>query len=138
MKFSGLLLFLLVTVSVHAQSRKDSLRSRYIEPFSEYFALWPVVKQRTLDFSVNKRGESRSIKYTPNNSVNVGLGAYLFDLAFEVTFAVPVNERSTYLYGSSTARDFQVNALSKKWGADFFHQRYSGFYYEDEEKIQLP
>src|SRR5690606_37409982 len=46
--------------------------------------------------------------------------------------------RSTYLYGSSTARDFQVNALSKKWGADFFHQRYSGFYYEDEEKIQLP
>lgn len=111
----------------YAQS-PDTLNVANIRSYPDHFFLWPVLKQRSLNFRVRDLGDNRAARYKPNNSYALGLGAYLFDISFELTFAIPVNERDRRIYGKSTARDFQINALSKRWGADLFVQRYRGFY----------
>jgi hypothetical protein len=49
-------------------------------------------------------------------------------VAAELTFAVPIDERSRTTYGASEVRDLQANFLGKYWGADLYRQNYSGFY----------
>lgn len=114
------------------QGRPDSIRESRIKRYPEYFAVWPVLKKRTLTFQA-ARNDNRSDKvdFIPNNSYSIGIGAYLFDLAAELTFAIPVDEKSHSIYGESDALDLQLNALSRSWGADIYYQKYKGFYADD-------
>jgi hypothetical protein len=123
----------LQTVPEHV-SEKDSIRAHYIEQFHQYFFVYPVLKQRSLNFQLeSERNGGRSLAFKPNNSYNLGLGLYLFELGFEVAFAIPLDEKSVSRYGASNARDFQLNILSKSWGLDVYYQKYSGFYITDSQ-----
>lgn len=111
---------------------QDSLRAYYIQEYPDRFSLWPVLKQRSLSFAVRDRSEEKNrINYYPNNSFSLGVGAYIFDVAIEATFAIPLNEKSKQLYGESDVRDIQVNLLAKKFAADVYYQKYTGFYIDD-------
>lgn len=118
--------------SVFPAGRKDTIRSKYIRAYPDNFFVWPVLKQRRLDFEMQALGNRKnSLAYKSNKPYSFGVGMYLFELAFELAFAVPVDEMSERIYGNSDAKDIQMNILGKKWGADIFHQRYSGFYVVD-------
>lgn len=111
----------------HAQT--DSLRDIYIKQFPDKFFIWPLLKKREISFSLNSRDDKgKKLTYKPNTSFSAGIGFYIFEVATEVTFAVPIDERSKASYGSSDARDLQINSLSKSWGIDLYSQKYSGFY----------
>lgn len=112
---------------------KDSVRRYYIKSFPEYFFLYPVLKQRSLNFELAKRDGNSLLTYKPNNSFSFGLGAYLFELGVELTFAIPLREQSIERFGESEARDLHLNVLTKRWGVDALYQRYSGFYLLDKE-----
>jgi hypothetical protein len=56
---------------------------------------------------------------------------YLFEVGFEITFAMPMDRQRKFLYGESGAQDLQANVLGKNWGADLFISDYQGFYAED-------
>lgn len=124
------LIFVGITVALysHAQPFPDSIRSEYIQGFEDYFFVWPVLKTRTLNFDVKSLKTGQSVSFQPNTSYALGFGAYVFDVALEVAFAIPINEKSRYRYGTSKVSDYQINALSKNWGADFYYQKYKGFY----------
>lgn len=125
-------LFIGTALTVFSQEQQgDSLKNDYIQSYKDYFFLWPVLKQKSLRFDVSDKKEDESIRYKPNNSYTVGMGAYVFELALEVTFAIPINEKNKAIFGESSARDFQINALSKRWGADLYYQKYKGFYADD-------
>lgn len=117
---------------------KDSVRRYYIKQFPEYFFLYPVLKQRSLNFELAKRDRSSSLTFKPNNTYNLGLGVYLFELGLEFSFAIPLQEKSLERFGESKARDIQLNILSKRWGVDAFYQRYTGFYIVDKDNEPLP
>lgn len=127
------LIFLAVLSSINAfpHGDEDTLRNDYIQQYPNHFFLWPVLKQRKLRFDVKNIKTKDEIQFEPNNAYSLGFGAYVFDISFEVTFAIPVNEKSKEIYGDSKARDLQVNTLSKKWGADLYFQKYQGFYYDN-------
>lgn len=110
---------------------KDSVRRYYIKSFPEYFFLYPVLKQRSLNFELARTDRSSLLTYRPNNTYSLGVGVYLFELGAELAFAIPLNERSIARYGESKARDIQLNVLAKRWGVDAFYQRYGGFYIAD-------
>ncbi len=111
---------------------RDSIRTTNIQSFPDHFFIWPVIKQKSLSFEIqNNNNKKEKLIYRPNNAVSLGFGAYVFDLGLEFTFAIPLEEKSKERYGSSGARDFQLNTLGKKWGADFFYQRYNHFYIDD-------
>jgi len=112
---------------------KDSVRRYYIKQFPDYFFLYPVLKQRTLNFELAKIDRTSLLTYKPNNTYSLGLGVYLFEVGLEVGFAIPLKEQSIDRYGDSFARDIQLNVLTKRWGVDVFYQRYSGFYIIDKE-----
>lgn len=112
---------------------KDSIRRYYIKQFPDYFFIYPVLKQRSLNFELGKRNEKSLLTYKPNNTYSLGLGVYLFELGAELVFAIPLREQSLERFGESKARDIQLNVLSKRWGLDAFYQRYSGFYILDNE-----
>jgi hypothetical protein len=116
------------------QTAKDSIRAYYIKHFPDYFFLYPVLKQRSLNFELEKQsGNENLLTFKPNNSYSFGMGMYLFEVGFELAFAIPIDEKSKAIYGDSHARDVQLNVLGKKWGADAFYQRYRGFYVTDSE-----
>jgi hypothetical protein len=122
------------TFSIH----EDSLRAENIQSFPNHFFLYPVIKQRSLNFGLEKRDRSELLTFKPNNAYSFGVGAYLFEVGAELTFSVPIDEKSKALYGESDARDVQLNAFGKKWGGDIFYQKYSGFYLTDRENPVLP
>lgn len=142
MKFFILILFGSVSYSLFAQenvegtatvpSKYDSIRSIYIKSYPDHFFLWPVLKQRRLDFEIQDLPDRRkTLSYKSNKPYAFGLGMYLFELGIELTFAVPLAEKRMEIYGESDARDLQLNIFTKKWGLDLYSQKYSGFYIED-------
>jgi hypothetical protein len=90
-----------------------------------------VLKQRKLDFEMKSVGGDKTLQYKTNKPYSLGVGMYLFELGFEIAFAVPLDEQSKRIFGDSHARDVQLNILGKKWGTDLFYQRYVGFYIDD-------
>lgn len=115
---------------------KDSVRRYYIKGFPEYFFLYPVLKQRSLNFKLYQPGSGNLLTYKPNNTFSLGMGMYLFELGVEFAFAIPLREQSIRRFGESNARDLNLNVLAKRWGADVFWQHYSGFYVDD--KLNQP
>ena len=117
----------------------DSVRSYYIKNFPNHFFVYPVLKQRSLNFELEREGDGgRLVTFKPNNSYSFGLGLYLFEVGFELAFAIPIDEKSKFIYGESEARDLHLNVLGKRWGLDAFYQRYNGFYVTDSEVEILP
>lgn len=110
----------------------DSIRSKFIRAYPDHFFIWPVIKQRSLQVEARSLvDDNRLVTFKPNNSVSMGVGFYLFEVAFELTKAVPINEQSIARFGKTDASDFQLNALGKYWGFDIYRQKYQGFYLED-------
>jgi hypothetical protein len=141
MRSTAILISFLSFFGVHAQevisakpalSEYDSVRAYYINHFPDYFFVYPVLRQRSLNFELEKLKDDQSvITYKPNSSYSFGLGVYLFELGAELAFAVPLEEQSITRFGKSRARDVQLNVLGKKWGVDAFYQKYNGFYITD-------
>jgi hypothetical protein len=121
-----------------AQTGTDSLRSIYIQEYPDRFGVWPVLKQRELFFSVRDADRKKQkVDYRPNNSFGLGIGAYLFEVLIEATFAIPLNEKRKEVYGDSDVRDWQANVVARKFAADVYYQKYSGFYVND-KRVVIP
>jgi len=142
MRISFVLLFVLTGYTAFSQEdaeigvlhrvEYDSIRANYIKTFPDHFFLWPVLKQRRLDFEMNSfRSGGKSLTYSSNNPFSFGLGVYLFELGLELAFSVPLDAQSKAIYGESDARDLQLNIIGKKWGIEAYAQKYQGFYIED-------
>jgi hypothetical protein len=132
MRVKFLIGFLFFAMTLSAQESVDSLRAFYVQEYPDKFSIWPVLKYRTLTFGVSdKHDRDKSVTFKPNNTASLGFGFYLFEVVFELTLAVPVNEEQKNIFGESKARDLQVNILTKSWGIDIYHQKYSGFYRDD-------
>jgi hypothetical protein len=116
---------------------KDSVRRYYIKTFPDDFFIYPVLKQRGLNFELSKPDRTSLLTYKPNNTFSLGVGAYIFELGIELAFAIPLKEKSLERFGQSRARDLQLNVLTKRWGVDAFYQRYGGFYIVDNENLPL-
>ena len=114
-------------------SDKDSLRRYYIQGFPDYFFVYPVLKQRSLNFELAGNDRKSLLTYKPNNTYNLGLGFYLFELGVEFSFAIPLREQSLERFGESESRDLHLNVLTKRWGVDVVYQHYSGFFLVDRE-----
>jgi hypothetical protein len=113
-------------------NKASNTRSDYVRSYPDHFFVWPVLKQRKLDFEMQSvKGDKTTLQYKANKPYSLGIGMYLFELGFEIAFAVPLDEQSKRIFGDSHARDIQLNILGKKWGVDLFYQRYSGFYIDD-------
>jgi hypothetical protein len=124
-----------------SSSGRDSVRDLNIKRFPNHFFIYPVIKQRSLTFELEKRGRGDLLTYRPNNSFSFGVGLYLFELGFELAFAIPLDEKSRKIFGESEARDIQLNVLGKRFGIDAFYQKYSGFYITEkgnEPEAQMP
>lgn len=119
------------------RARKEAtklLRTNYIQDYPDHFFIWPVIKQRSLSFEVRREKDRKEfLVYKPNNAFSMGVGMYLLELGFELTFAVPLEEKDIQKFGKSKARDYQLNIIGKKWGGDLFYQKYSGFYLTDRD-----
>jgi hypothetical protein len=124
-------LFAQEDITIMPAAGKDSLRDTYIKRFPDHFFLYPVLKQRSLNFELEKVDRDNLLTFKPNNAYSLGIGTYLFELCFELALAIPTDSKSNTIYGESHARDIQLNVLGKKFGIDAFYQKYSGFYISD-------
>ena len=129
--------FSIVLKTSFAQDSSDSIRSKYVQRFPNYFFLWPVIKQRSTSFDV-KNQANQKLTYKPNGDYGLGFGMYIFEIGFEVTFSVAPKPSSQAIYGHSKSSDLQLNVLGKSFGLDLFTQHYSGFYLTDSNKPVSP
>ncbi len=128
-----------VTANTRAKViNKDSIRAHYVQRYPNHFFVWPVLKQRSLNFEVaSLRTKRRRLNFKPNNSYSFGVGVYMFDVGFELAMAIPINEKNIDLYGETKARDLQLNVLARTYGFDLYVQKYKGFYITD-PKVNIP
>jgi hypothetical protein len=124
-----------VTPSAHTS--RDSIRTHHIIRYDDQFFIWPVLKQRRLDFEIRDKNR-QALSYRTNRPFSLGLGMYVFEVALEFAVAIPLDEQSKYIFGESRARDFQANALGKRWGLEAYHQKYTGFYIEHSSQVIAP
>lgn len=106
----------------------DSARFQHIKPFERQIFVGPALRQRTTLFQFTNVLNKNWIRYIPNNSYGVGLRLTIFGVGMEWSYAVPFARRNVERFGTSAVRDFQFNSFTSKWFADFYVQRYSGFY----------
>ncbi len=110
-------------------SEIDSLRSSNIHSYSQYFFLGPLLKKNNLDFDIIAADDIKK-KYTfkANHNYSLGFNLNLLDINLGIVFSVPLATESEQLFGESDVTDFQLTAISKRWFADVYYQRYDGFY----------
>jgi len=127
------------SIRLAKKEERKLLRAQYIQDYPDHFFIWPVIKQRSLSFEMRRDKDRREfLTYKPNNAVSLGVGMYLFELGFELAFAVPIEEKDIEQFGKSSARDLQLNVIGKKWGGDLYYQKYSGFYLTDKDAPAAP
>lgn len=113
---------------------QPSIRSNHIKGYPDHFFVWPVLKQRRQDFDFRtSSGSKPRLSYRSNKPYSLGVGVYIFELAVEFAFAIPLDEQNKRLFGESRARDLQLNVIGRRWGFDVFYQRYAGFYVSDSD-----
>jgi hypothetical protein len=128
-----------VQIDARPTSKYDSTRSIYIQSFPDHFFIWPVMKQRRLEFRIEEVPTSENkLIYRPNRPYSLGMGVYIFELVLELTASLPASSHSEEIYGESRARDLQLNVFGKKWGLDLYRQKYDGFYVVDPNKTVPP
>ncbi|MEO8473294.1 MAG: DUF4421 family protein [Chryseolinea sp.] len=110
----------------------DSVRAKYIKSYPDHFFIWPLIKQRRLDFRLQDTpSHNKLVTYKSNKPYFVGVGLYIFEVVLEITGAVPFQELSESRYGKTYANDLQLNLFGKQWSVESFRQRYRGFYISD-------
>jgi hypothetical protein len=125
-----LLLFVLGLQSLNAHGDdRDTLRARFVKRYPDHMFIYPLIKQRSSSFTVQRRNiDQQSLTFRPNHSVSMGIGLYVFDVGVELALDVPLDEGSTSQFGTSNVRDLSGLIVGNNWGLDFFTQRYQGFY----------
>lgn len=114
--------------------KRDSLRSEYIQSFSDYFFVGPLIKKNDLDFDLVSANDTKKIyTFKANHSVSAGVNVNLFDVNLGIVFDMPLNVESEQIYGKSDVQDLQLSAIGKQWFADVYFQRYKGFYLQNPE-----
>lgn len=117
-----------VTLNVTAHPI-DSTRHQFIKQYPDHLFIWPLIRQRTLSFSVEKRNaDGEAVQFEPNSTVSMGIGLYVFEVGAELSLSVPLDEKSQSRFGSSDVRDLQGHLVGINWSLDGFAQRYSSFY----------
>ncbi len=112
--------------------QSDSVRNKYVEHFSDYFFLGPVLKKRNMFFDISSiQDPTKSLTFKPNTSYTFGVSLNIFEVGLEASLSVPINVKNQQRFGTSTAGDFRINSISKKWMLDAYHQKYSGFYFSN-------
>lgn len=112
-----------------ATPRIDSARLQFIQPFEKQIFIGPVIRQRTTSFQLtNALNRNNWVHYAPNNAYSAGIRLTLFGIGLEGSMAVPLARRNVERYGSTDIHEFQLNSFTNKWFADFYWQRYDGFY----------
>lgn len=121
-----------VEVSATRQGVYDSIRGEYVKNYPDHFFLWPVIKQRKLEFELRNIVDNKDkVAFKTNKPYSLGVGMYIFELGLELAFAVPLDEQSKAIYGETDSRDFQINSFGKRWGVEGHYQEYHGFYVDD-------
>jgi hypothetical protein len=131
----GRLVLLILVICLFVQNgfgQSDSVRNKYVEPFSDYFFLGPVLKKRNMSYDISSiQDETKSLTFKPNTSYTFGLSLNIFEVGIEASLSVPINVKNQERFGTSTAADFRINSISKKWMLEAYHQKYSGFYFSN-------
>lgn len=121
--------------SAQSAGAPDTLRLRHIKKYPDKLFIWPVLKRRTLAFIVDSdQAVEKSLTFRPNNTYSFGVGAYIFDVAAELSLSIPLDEKTRGLYGSSESSDLSAGLAGSNWSVDVFRQRYAGFYLSNPTK----
>lgn len=119
-------------------NEQDSTRDQFVESYSHYFFIGPLLKKNNLDFDlVSADDPKKSYNFKANHAFSLGFNINLFDVNLGIVFPVPLETKSEQLFGRSDVKDFQLTAISKRWFADVYFQKYNGFYVQSSD-VAIP
>jgi hypothetical protein len=134
---TGLVVILILLLSLRSQANeRDSTSANFIESYSQYFFFGPLIKKNNLDFDIISADDvKKSYTFKANHSYSAGFNMNLFDVNLGIVFAVPLATKSEQLFGSSDVSDLQLTAISRRWFADLYFQKYNGFYVQSPDVV---
>ena len=127
---------ILLASSYGVANERDSTRVQFVESYSHYFFIGPLFKKNNLDFDIISADDpKKTYNFKANHTFSLGFNINLFDVNLGIVFPVPLETKSEQLFGRSDVKDFQLTAISKKWFADVYFQKYNGFYVQSPDVV---
>lgn len=116
---------LLLGCSIHAHSQYDTA---YVESYRDLLLGRFVVNRKTTGFTFTNSDIGYTLRYQPNKTFNVGVGAAYKFVSFTigVGFMKPLDTR-----GETRDYDLQFHSYGQKFVIDFLGQFYKGFHLPD-------
>lgn len=102
--------------------------NKYYDDYSNMLGLFFYGKQKYSSFSITDPLKNKTIEYTPNTQLNMGLGFNYKWLGIGLAFNFGFVNNDDNIYGKTTRLDLQTNIYLDKAVFDFYLQNYQGFY----------
>jgi hypothetical protein len=136
-KFIFLLLFVTVfAVSSFAQQdreKKYKFDTTYIKDLSDRLSIRIYGVNKFSAFDIIDNDSNKTVSYSPNSSLNLGLGVSYRWFGLAVAFNFPFVNNDNHEYGETNRFDFQTNIFTRSLAIDMYYQKYQGFYVENPE-----
>ncbi|MEX1202563.1 MAG: DUF4421 domain-containing protein [Ferruginibacter sp.] len=120
--------FIFEATSSYAQKENEpDFDSSYINSYDKLITTRFYFSQKQTDFTIAGNKENNDLKYKPNTSLNMGLGATYRGLTLNIALGFPFLNKDEEK-GKTKYLDLQSHLYGSKWNVDVLAQFYKGFY----------
>ena len=135
--FFGLTMGLQIGLSqTEVSGLKSSDSSEFIEDLSDALGLKVYAIDKFNRFSVTDHDLGSSLYYSPNSSLNLGIGATYKWFGLGLAFNFPFINNDDQVYGNTRRFDAQTSFYGRKFIIDFYLQVYQGYYIENPDEYK--
>lgn len=131
-KLFSLSILVLLLMSLAVQSKaQDTL---YVEKYGNMFA----VKGFVYNYGLAFRNHRQSFRYIPDLHSGVGVGVWFKYFPFDICYRKEIDIFGREDYHRIKTTDMQLRGYNKYFAGDIFIQRYTGFYRNIKNGLQIP
>lgn len=118
--------------TVYSQITDDNINSENnIESYSEKLSVYSYGISKFNNFEIAANGNSRKVRYSPNENLNLGLGFNYKWLGLGLGFNFDFLNSDEDLYGTTKSLDMQMDVFTRQLLYSGNFQYYEGYYWEN-------
>lgn len=110
------------------KDRKPYFDTTYVKTYKKSVSVTVPVSSRFLRFNLVDWSSGNTLKYSPNNSYDLGFGVSSRWATFQLLTGVRIFENYKNQKGETHYHDTQFNIYSPRVTCDIFYQNYKSFY----------
>src|SRR4051794_4282989 len=137
-KLFGLFVFLgILMFATTLEARKAPTSDSSVRTFPQTITMRVFLGEKISNFYLEDRKIGQSLRYLPNNNLQMGFGVTLRGIGLNFSTKIPYHGTKEDLYGKTKRFDIQVHSYSSKVMLDAYLQQYTGFHLKDKTDMTV-